>query len=107
MPKLSLQYIFKWLWYKKEAVIWICALIFLALSNPADHFYTLCPLENLGFHYCPGCGLGHSISYFFHLEIKNSFLSHPLGIPAVILLVARSVKIVLKPYSLNYQPFNL
>jgi hypothetical protein len=90
-----------WLWHKKEALIWMAALACLAISNPAVHHYTLCPLDNLGISYCPGCGLGRSIGYFFRLEIISSFLTHPLGIPAVFLFVYRSVKILIKPSNLN------
>ncbi|MFA4863650.1 MAG: DUF2752 domain-containing protein, partial [Bacteroidales bacterium] len=96
-----LKYFALWLWQKKEALIWIVALIFLAFSNPAVHHYTLCPLDNLGISYCPGCGLGRSIGYFFRLDIESSFLAHPLGIPAVFLLVYRSLKILIKPSALN------
>jgi hypothetical protein len=90
-----------WLWQRKEALIWISALVFLAVSDPAVHHYTLCPLDNLGFSYCPGCGLGRSIGYFFRFEMESSFYSHPLGIPAVILLVYRSVKILFRPSVFN------
>jgi hypothetical protein len=89
------------LWQRKEALIWIAALVFLAFSNPAIHHYTLCPLDNLGISYCPGCGLGRSIGYFFRFDIKSSILAHPLGIPAVLLLIFRSVKILIKPFALN------
>lgn len=101
MPILTGKYLFKWLWRKKEAFIWMGALIFLAISDPALHHYTLCPLDNLGFHFCPGCGLGRSVGYFFRLDFKNAFLSHPLGIPAAILLAYQSVKIILKPVNFN------
>jgi hypothetical protein len=101
MNNVSLKYTFIWLWQRKEALIWMTALIFLAVSNPADHHYTLCPLDNMGISYCPGCGLGRSIGYFFRLDLESSFLSHPLGIPAIILLIYRSFKILYKPVPLN------
>jgi hypothetical protein len=94
-----------WLWQKKEALIWIAALVFLAVSNPADHHYTICPLDNLGISYCPGCGLGRAIGYFFRLDLESSFLSHPLGIPAVILLVYRSVIVLAKPSASDFSTF--
>ena len=96
---------FTWLCQKKEALIWIAALIFLAFSNPAVHHYTLCPLDNIGISYCPGCGLGRSIGYFFRLKMESSFIAHPLGIPAVFLLVYRSVKIMTKPSALKLSTF--
>lgn len=90
-----------WLWQRKEALIWMAAMIFLAVNNPADHHHTLCPLDNTGISYCPGCGLGRSIGYFFRFEIESSLLAHPLGIPAVFLLVYRSVIILIKPNELD------
>jgi hypothetical protein len=96
-----LKSIVLWFWQRKEALFWMAAMIFLSLSNPGNHHYTLCPLDNMGFHYCPGCGLGRSIGYLFRLDFTNSFLSHPLGIPATILLISRSVKLILRPVNLN------
>ena len=98
---ISLKYLTVWLWQKKEALIWIAALLILAVTNPAVHHYTLCPLDNLGISCCPGCGLGRSIGYFFRLDIMSSFYSHPLGIPAVFLLIYRTVKIIIKPNELD------
>jgi hypothetical protein len=98
---ISLRYFTFWLWNKKEALIWIAALLFLAVSNPAVHHYSICPLDNLGISYCPGCGLGRSIGYFFRFDIVSSCLAHPLGIPAVFLLMYRSVNILVKPYELD------
>jgi len=73
-----------------ELTIWIVALICLALMNPANEgHFTLCPLKTMGVTWCPGCGLGHSISYLFHGNIKNSFHAHWLGIPVVIVLFYR------------------
>jgi hypothetical protein len=43
----------------------------------------------MGFKFCPGCGLGHSISYLFHGDIQESFSTHPLGIFAVIIILCR------------------
>jgi hypothetical protein len=100
MNLISWKYFILSLWQKKEAFIWVAALIFLAVSDPGIHHYTLCPIDNLGFHYCPGCGLGRSIGYFFQGEFQASFFTHPLGIPAVFLLVFRSLKVILKPGNL-------
>ena len=90
-----------WIWQRKEAFIWMTAFVFLAISNPAVHHNTLCPLDNLGFSFCPGCGLGRSIGYFFRLDFEASVYSHPLGIPAVVLLIYRSFKILIRPSELN------
>ncbi|MFC0185541.1 DUF2752 domain-containing protein [Pseudarcicella hirudinis] len=73
-----------------ELLFWVTGLAYLALINPAsDAHFSLCPIKNLGFSFCPGCGLGHSISYIFHGELKKSFESHPLGIFGLIVIISR------------------
>ena len=77
-----------------ELVIWIVALIVLALTNPTEHHLTLCPLSNFGFRYCPGCGLGRSVSYLFRGDIIASFRMHPLGIFALGIIGYRIIQII-------------
>ena len=85
-----------------EAVIWILGLSYLAIFNPiSDHHFTICPIKNLGFSFCPGCGLGESISYLFRLEITESFSSHPLGLFAFVILLQRIIFLLNKSYH-NY-----
>ncbi|SEQ78107.1 DUF2752 domain-containing protein [Pedobacter rhizosphaerae] len=73
-----------------ELLFWISALVLLATANAHEHHFTLCPLANLGFEgWCPGCGLGRSISYIFHGEFANSFKEHWLGFPAVLIIMHR------------------
>ncbi|MDP4291669.1 MAG: DUF2752 domain-containing protein [Bacteroidota bacterium] len=81
-----------------ELVIWLTALVMLALTNPTEHHWTLCPLSNLGFKYCPGCGLGRSISYLFRGDISASFHMHPLGIFALGIISYRIIQIINKQY---------
>ena len=78
-----------------EAFFWIAAITALALTNPESpgHF-SLCPLKNAGIDFCPGCGLGHAISWLFRGELAASFKSHPLGIPAVVILLSRSFRLL-------------
>jgi hypothetical protein len=40
----------------------------------------------MGITWCPGCGLGHAISFLFHGDLKSSFHAHWLGVPAVIII---------------------
>lgn len=56
----------------------------------------------MGFQFCPGCGLGHSISYLFHGQVQDSLNAHPLGILALPVISFRIFKLVL--YN---NPFNL
>jgi hypothetical protein len=78
-----------------EVLIWIFGLIYLALINsPEATHFTICPLSNLGFKYCPGCGLGNSISYLFRGDFVSSFHSHPLGIFALVIIIFRIISII-------------
>lgn len=94
IAKSALIRILSYTWHRKEALIWLAALVYLAAGDPHQHHYTLCPLSNLGFDYCPGCGLGRSIMHAFHLNLKASFLCHPLGIPAIILIALRIARVI-------------
>jgi hypothetical protein len=89
-----------------EGLIWISALLFLAVINvDSNNHFTLCPFNNLGFEFCPGCGLGKSIHFLFHLEIVKSFNAHPMGVFAFIILIHRiyilSSKVLRKPVFSN------
>jgi hypothetical protein len=48
----------------------------------------------MGIDNCPGCGLGKSISMIFHGDIIGSFNTHPLGIPALLLIVKRIYQLI-------------
>jgi hypothetical protein len=79
-----------------EAIVWLAGLVALAISSPqAQGHFTVCPLALLGFDFCPGCGLGRSVSYLFHGEFARSFTMHPLGIFAVIVLSYRIIQLIL------------
>jgi hypothetical protein len=73
-----------------ELTFWVTALVSLAFTDPAGpaHF-SICPLKAMGITWCPGCGLGHSISWLFRGDIRNSFQAHWLGIPALIIILYR------------------
>lgn len=91
-----------------ELSFWIIGLTLLAFMQPGtDPHYSFCIFRVLGFKYCPGCGLGHSISYLFHGNISASFEAHPLGIFAVVVILFRINKLFFlhvfsKPIKNNY-----
>ncbi len=75
-----------------EALFWSGAMIALALYDPSTGSHmSFCPFSHLGFKYCPGCGIGRSISFLLHGAVKNSFAMHPLGIPAVLIIMWRII----------------
>lgn len=84
-----------------ELIVWAGSILILSCSYPetVNHF-TLCPIENLGVSWCPGCGLGRSISYFIHGELILSLEQHWFGIPAFCILIFRIVQL-LKKFVLN------
>jgi len=77
-----------------ELIFWVASLALLGLMSPgSDPHFSLCIFRMLEINFCPGCGLGHSISYLFHGNIQASFSSHPLGIFAVIIILFRIYKL--------------
>lgn len=78
-----------------EELVWICGLFYLIFVNSPDtsHF-TICPIANLGFDFCPGCGLGNSISYLFRGDLAASFNSHPFGILAFLIVIHRIISLI-------------
>ncbi|HMM11839.1 MAG TPA: DUF2752 domain-containing protein [Bacteroidales bacterium] len=72
-----------------EVMIWLTAMLLLAFVPPEQSQQTLCVWHHLGIGHCPGCGLGHSIADLFKGRIASSFLKHPMGIFAVVVIVWR------------------
>ena len=77
-----------------EAVLWFAALAYLLFINPYEvQEFTFCPFHNMGIEYCPGCGLGRSISFLYNGDFTHSFQTHPLGIAAFFLILLRIIKL--------------
>ncbi len=86
-----------------EAIVWLTALILLALMSPDNTQASLCLLHHAGLDSCPGCGLGHSISAAFRGQFAASFAMHPLGIFAIVVLSLRVVAIFYSNYTFNHK----
>lgn len=84
-----------------EAFIWLTALILLFFLEPTSQHHSLCVFHNLGMDFCPGCGLGRSIAWFFNGEIMLSLKSHPFGIIAVFILTFRIFQVFRNSSRLN------
>lgn len=72
-----------------ELFIWLLAIVLLWSSEADAAHSSLCPLYNLGLDWCPGCGLGRSVSLFLQGSVKESIAMHWFGIPAFIILLRR------------------
>ncbi len=84
----------------REALIWLAALVYLAVIKPgANQHFGFCLVKRMGVKRCPGCGVGRSVSYLLHGEVRRAFEAHPLGIFALVVLVARIVKLLLSNFS--------
>lgn len=88
-----------------ELLTWVAILVVLFFSNPDNHAFTLCPLDNLGFEYCPGCGLGRSCMHALNGHFVDSFYSHPLGIIAIFIIIFRIV--TLTKNAIKYKTFKI
>lgn len=86
-----------------EGLFLLGGLIILACINlvHGSHF-TICPLANLGLDFCPGCGLGESISLIFRGKFSDSFSAHPLGFIALIIIPLRIFTLI-KSNRFNYK----
>jgi len=70
-------------------------MVFLAVTPSSDvPHYSWCLFRIIGINFCPGCGLGHSINYLFHGDLRASFSSHPLGPFAVIIIIYRIYRLL-------------
>ena len=73
-----------------EIIVWTSAIILLFLFDPTQQsHYNFCLFRNLGIKFCPGCGMGHSISYLLHGNLNASIKAHPLGIIALPVILYR------------------
>jgi len=93
-----------------ELIFWVAALTGLFLAEPEvqkhmDHF-TLCPLANLGMTWCPGCGIGRSITQLLHGNLEASLAFHWFGIPALVIILCR-IWSLLAWHMKNYKEYKL
>jgi hypothetical protein len=83
-----------------EALLWLSGLGYLAVINPySGGHLSLCAFDLAGIDFCPGCGLGMSISLLFHGDVASSFTAHPLGIIAFIIILYRIISLLFRNFS--------
>ncbi|HEY0271981.1 MAG TPA: DUF2752 domain-containing protein [Chitinophaga sp.] len=78
-----------------ELPLWPLALAGLAFLHPEHAYPSICPLKWLGFTWCPGCGLGRSVSYLLHGNLAGSWHTHKLGVFALAVLLHRIVTLAI------------
>ncbi len=89
-----------------EWLVLATGLVLLAFMDPLLQGQTLCPIERLGFSYCPGEGLGRSVSHAFRGDFKASFYSHPAGIAAILIITGRIISIFNRNFNINKEKQN-
>ena len=76
-----------------ELIFWVVGLILLGTAQPPEHnhlqHFTLCPLANMGFQWCPGCGIGRAITQLLNGNLAASWQHHWFGVPALLIIVSR------------------
>nr|MBN2278300.1 DUF2752 domain-containing protein [candidate division Zixibacteria bacterium] len=75
-----------------EIFCWLALLAAAAFIDPvAEGHSSFCLFKNLGWAWCPGCGLGRSIAFLYHGELLLSLKTHPLGIITVGVIIYRII----------------
>lgn len=88
-----------------EWVALTTGIILLALMNPyVEHSFSWCLFEWVGFPYCPGEGLGHSIAFIFRGEVNQAMEANILGFFALPVIMGRIVKLVSRNIYLHNNP---
>ena len=78
-----------------ELIVWIAALLYLGIGNfEQGSQFSFCPLHNLGIHFCPGCGIGRSISFLLHGNFLQSIHTHWLGPLAFVIICMRLIQLI-------------
>jgi len=73
-----------------ELIFWIGSLAAVLLLDPQGGSHlSLCPLSQLGIEWCPGCGLGRSMSLLARGQFQASWTMHPLALLAYVVIISR------------------
>ncbi|MGB0177926.1 MAG: DUF2752 domain-containing protein [Owenweeksia sp.] len=81
--------ILKWIKDHLELLVWLSALPVLYFMPVEGDHISLCVFNALGFTWCPGCGIGHSIHYYLHFDFARGWNEHWLGAFAVLMIIYR------------------
>ncbi|MBC6491913.1 DUF2752 domain-containing protein [Flavihumibacter stibioxidans] len=102
--------VINWLYRNNELLIWTGAMVWLyTMINPAENAQGWCPFRAAGIDLvpgegnCMGCGIGRSINAVMHGRFTQSLTYHWAGIPALLAIAARIIKLV----TVNYKTQNI
>lgn len=84
-----------------EWVALTTGLLLMALLDPFSGAKSYCVIDRLGYEFCPGCGLGQSISHTFRGDLSASIAAHPAGILAILVILGRVITIFHRNYKYN------
>lgn len=84
-----------------EWIALLSGLILVAILDPFSQVASICPIDRMGFDFCPGCGLGRSVAFAARGELAASLQSHPLGLFAIVVIIARIGAIFRRNYNIN------
>ena len=76
-------------------------LLLAATIVPGTDEPTFCLFNRSGIDFCPGCGLGRSVSLAFRGQLTASMQMHPAGILAIFILLYRIVSIIIRNHNLK------
>ncbi len=96
MIRSKIKYIFKNYFEIAAFSLGLALLAFMDPSSTAG--FDLCLFDQLGISFCPGDGLGHSISYTFQGDINNALNANILGPFSIIILSSRIVYLIHKRF---------
>lgn len=86
-----------------ELVFWLsCIVAIFLLELKEETHVSLCPLDQLGFDWCPGCGLGRSMNLLVQGEIQASWSMHPLAMFAFVVIFSRIWTLIKNLKTINY-----
>lgn len=83
-----------------EWIVLLSGLLLMFFLDPSTQAASFCPIDWLGFDFCPGCGLGKSVAFAARGEFSASLESHPLGFFAIAIIIGRVGSIFRRNYNL-------
>src|SRR5690606_16845141 len=84
----------KFLYINFELIAWTAGLIFLFILPIQDDHFSLCLFKAAGINFCPGCGIGSSISHLLHLKFEESFTIYHLDFLAFLIIMHRIISLL-------------